>query len=642
MIDQTTINRVFDAVDIVDVIQDFVSLKKRGANYTACCPFHDEKTPSFSVSQSKGIFKCFGCGKAGNAVTFVQLHENISYIEALKYVAKKYGIEINERELTADEQRQNDDRESILVALDYARQQFTKNLQETDEGTSIGLSYFKERGFSQATVNQFQLGYSMRNLSSFVKTAIAAGYKKEFLVKAGLCFERESGEPLDFFAGRVMFPIHSVTGRVIGFGARTLSVEKNIAKYKNSPESVVYVKNKLLYGLFFAKNSIVKKQKCYLVEGYTDVISMYQAGIDNIVASCGTSLTIEQAKLIRRFSPEVTVMYDGDSAGIHASLRGIDILLEEGLTVKVILFPDNEDPDSFARKHSVSEIEDFLTKNEQDFIVFKTNLLLAECQNDPSKKAKVIGDILQSISVIPDSITRMVYVKECARMFDADENTLVEELKRERAKKYYGKEYKDVKPLIENKKRQTTDIIPVVSENCNEEEKELAYFLLKHGDRPLFENSQGGFDTAAQYIIGELKKDNILLQNDCYKRIFVEYESLLNQNIDFSIKHFINNIDKQISEFAVNIISDEYELSEIWKRFGSNLLPEENELKHTIPRAITVYKLKILSQVIDKFKEELNTSIANNDSEKTSLITKKIMNLNKMRNEISKELKRVF
>jgi DNA primase len=438
-----------------------------------------------------------------------------------------------------------------------------------------------------------------------------------------------------------MFPIHSVTGRVIGFGARTLSVEKNIAKYKNSPESAVYVKNKLLYGLFFAKNSIVKKQKCYLVEGYTDVISMYQSGIDNIVASCGTSLTVEQAKLIRRFSPEVTVMYDGDSAGIHASLRGIDILLEEGLTVKVVLFPDNEDPDSFARKHSVSEIEDFLAKNEQDFIVFKTNLLLAECQNEPSKKAKVIGDIIQSISIIPDNITRMIYVKECARMFDADENTLVEEVKRERAKKYYGKEYKDIKPLIENKKRQTTNITPIISESCDEEEKGLAYFLLKHGNRPLFENNQGSFDTVAQYIIGELKKDSIVLQNDCYKRIFVEYENLLNQNVEFSIKHFINNIDKQISEFAVNIISDEYELSEIWKRFGSNLLPEENELKHTIPRAITVYKLKILSQVIDKFKEELNTSIANNNTEKTSLIIKKIMNLNKMRNEISKELKRV-
>ena len=640
MIDQATVNKIFDSVDIVDVIQDFVSLKKRGTDYKACCPFHDEKTPSFSVSPTKGIFKCFGCGKAGNAVTFVQLHENISYVEALRYVAKKYGIEINERELTAEEQRQNDDRESVLIALAYAQQQFTYNLTETEEGKSIGLSYFKERGFSLSTINLFQLGYSLINASSFVKAAFASGYKKEFLLKAGLCFERDTGDLLDFFAGRVLFPIHSVTGKVIAFGGRTLSTEKKVAKYKNSPESDVYVKNKTLYGLYFAKNAIVKKQKCYLVEGYTDVISMYQAGIENVVASCGTSLTVEQAKLIRRFSQEVTVMYDGDAAGIHASLRGIDILLEEGLSVKIILFPDNEDPDSFARKHSVSEIETFLNDNEQDFIVFKTNLLLEENKNDPAKKAKIIGEIIQSISVIPDIITRMVYIKECSRLFDVDENTLVEELKRIRAKKYYGEDYKEVQPLITEKKRQV-NIVPTADDNCAEQEKELAYFLLKHGSRPLFENGAGNVETVAQYIIGELKENDMELQNDCYKRIFTEYESLMNENIDFTIKHFINNIDRQISEFAVNIISDEYELSEIWKRFGSNISPEEDELKHVVPRAITVYKIKILTQTIDKFKTELNSSIAENNDELTVLITKKIMELNKARNMLSRQLKRV-
>ncbi|MDR1347058.1 MAG: DNA primase [Prevotellaceae bacterium] len=641
MIDQTTLNRIFDTVDIVDVIQDFISLKKRGANYTACCPFHDEKTPSFSVSQSKGIFKCFGCGKAGNAVTFVQLHENISYVEALRYVAKKYGIEINERELTPEEQRQNDDRESILTALAYAQQQFAKNLSETDEGKSIGLSYFKERGFSPATINKFQLGYSMRALSSFSKQALADGYKKEFLLKAGLCYEREqTSELIDFYAGRVIFPIHSVTGRIIAFGGRTLSTEKNTAKYKNSPESDVYVKNKTLYGLFFSKTAIVKKQKCYLVEGYTDVISMYQAGIDNVVASCGTSLTVEQAKLIRRFSPEVVLMYDGDSAGIHASLRGIDILLEEGLTVKIILFPDNEDPDSFARKHSITEIETFINEKEQDFIVFKTNLLLSESKNDPAKKARIIGDVVQSISVIPDNITRMIYLKECAKMFDADENTLVEEIKRARAKKYYGKEYADIKPLITEKKRQA-GITHASDDNCDEQEKELTYFLLKHGSHPLFENLHGSIDTVAQYIIGELKKDDISLQNECYKQIFDEYESLVKQNVDFSIKHFINNINRQIAEFAVNIISDEYELSEIWKRFGSNISPEEDELKRTIPRAITVYKIKLLSQTINKFTTELNSSIAESNDEKAILITKKIMELNQIRKILSETLKRV-
>jgi DNA primase len=641
MIEQATIDKIFDSVDIVDVIQDFVSLKKRGTNYLACCPFHDEKTPSFSVSPSKGIFKCFGCGKAGNAITFVQLHENISYVEALKFVAKKYGIEINERELTDEEKRQNDDRESVLITLAYAQQQFTNNLNETDEGKSIGLSYFKERGFLQSTINLFQLGYSLNNATSFVKTAFANGYKKEFLLKAGLCVERESGELLDFFVGRVLFPIHSVTGKVIAFGGRTLSTEKKVAKYKNSPESDVYVKNKTLYGLYFAKNAIVKKQKCYLVEGYTDVISLYQAGIENVVASCGTSLTVEQAKLIRRFSPEVTVMYDGDYAGIHASLRGIDILLEEGLNVKVILFPDNEDPDSFVRKHSISETEDFLNNNEQDFITFKTNLLLGESKNDPVKKAKIIGEIIQSVSVIPDNLTQMLYVKECSKLFDVEENTLIQELKRIRAKKYYGKEYKEIQPLITEKQKQQIDIISADKNNCNAEERELAYFLLKHGNRPLFENSKGNIDTVAQYIISELKENDIELQNDCYKRVFEQYENLLSKNSDFSIKHFINNIDKQISEFAVNIISDEYELSEIWNRYGSNISPEEDELKHTIPRAITVYKIKILAQTIDKFKTELNSSIAENDTELTVLITKKIMELNKARSMLSRQLKRV-
>ncbi|MDR0754947.1 MAG: DNA primase [Prevotellaceae bacterium] len=641
MIDQTTINKIFDTVDIVDIIQDFVSLKKRGANYIACCPFHDEKTPSFSVSPTKGIFKCFGCGKAGNAVSFVQLHENISYGEALKYIAKKYGIEINERELSPEEQHRNDDRESIMTVLSYAQQKFVENLTETGEGKSIGLSYFSERGFSQSTIKQFQLGYGMRSLSSFSKQALADGYKKEFLLKAGLCHEREqTGELVDFFAGRVIFPIHSVTGRVIAFGGRALSAEKNIAKYKNSPESELYAKNKTLYGLYFSKNAIVKKQKCYLVEGYTDVISMYQAGIDNVVASCGTSLTVEQAKLIRRFSPEVTVMYDGDSAGIHASLRGIDILLEEGLTVKIILFPDNEDPDSFARKHSISETEKFLSENEQDFIVFKTNLLLSENKNDPARKAKIISDVVQSISLIPDNIARMTYLKECAQLFDADENTLAQEIKRERAKKYYGKEYKDIKPLITEKKRQVGNI-SIIDNNCDEQEKELTYFLLKHGNHPLFENRHGSIDTVAQYIIAELKKDDIALQNECYKQIFIEYENLLNQNMEFSIKHFINNIDKNISEFAVNIISDEYELSEIWKRFGAGISPEEDELKRTVPRAITVYKIKLLAQTINTFTAELNKSISENNDEKVTLITKKIMELTQIRKILSDTLKRV-
>ena len=424
MIDKETVDRIFASANIVEVISDFVQLKKKGVNYQACCPFHNEKTPSFVVSPSKGLFKCFGCGKGGNAVTFVMEHENMTYPEALKYVAKKYGIEVAERELTPEEERRNDDRESMMVVSSYAAEYFAKTLHETPEGQNIGIAYFRERGFSDATILAFGLGYCPGGGDTFTRQALKEGYKEEFLAATGLTIKREDGTYYDRFSTRVIFPIHGISGRVIAFGGRTMRTDKKVAKYLNSPESEIYHKSDVLYGLYQAKRAITQEDCCILVEGYTDVISMHQSGIENVVASSGTSLTEGQIRLISRFTKNVTVIYDGDSAGIKASLRGIDMILREGLNVRVVLLPDGDDPDSFARKHNATELRDFILGHEEDFISFKTRLLLDEAQGDPLKKAALISDIVQSISVIPDAITRSVYTRECAKQMEIDEQVL--------------------------------------------------------------------------------------------------------------------------------------------------------------------------------------------------------------------------
>ena len=443
MIDKATIDRIFAAANIVEVVGDFVTLKKKGINYQACCPFHNEKTPSFVVSPSKGLFKCFGCGKGGNAVTFVMEHENMTYPEALKYVARKYGIEVAEREQTPEEVRRNDDRESMMVVSSYAADYFVRTLHDTPEGQSIGIGYFRERGFSDATIRKFGLGYCPDGGDTFTRQALADGYKEEFLVGTGLTIKRETGGYYDRFCGRVMFPIHGISGRVTAFGGRTMRTDKKVAKYLNSPESEIYHKSDVLYGIYFAKRAITQQDCCILVEGYTDVISMHQSGIENVVASSGTSLTDGQIRLIGRFTRNVTVIYDGDSAGIKASLRGIDMILKDGLNVRVVLLPDGDDPDSFARKHNATELRDFILSHEEDFISFKTRLLLAEAAGDPLRKAALIADIVQSISVIPDAITRSVYTRECSRQMEIDEQILLREIALRRVEHTAGSEAKE-------------------------------------------------------------------------------------------------------------------------------------------------------------------------------------------------------
>ncbi|MDE6483719.1 MAG: DNA primase, partial [Rikenellaceae bacterium] len=440
MIDKATIDKIYSTANIVEIIGDFVTLKKKGVNYMACCPFHNEKTPSFVVSPAKGVFKCFGCGKAGNAVTFVMEHESLTYPEALKYVAKRYGIEVEDRVPTDEERRKNDDHNSMMEVNSFAAQYFISQLRDTPEGRNVGMSYFKERGMNLATIEKFSLGYCPAEGDAFTLKALAAGYKEEFLVATGLTIKRETGGYWDRFAGRVIFPVVSLSGRVIAFGGRTLRTDKKTAKYLNSPESEVYHKGKTLYGIYHAKKSITQENRCILVEGYTDVLSMVQSGVENVVASSGTSLTTEQIKLISRFTKNITVIYDGDAAGIKASLRGIDMILSEGLNVRCVSLPDGEDPDSFARSHTATELSDYIVSNEVDFITFKTRLLLDEVKNDPMARAEAITDIVRSIAAIPDSIARSEFARSCARMLDSDEQLIVTEVERRRLSVTDGRE----------------------------------------------------------------------------------------------------------------------------------------------------------------------------------------------------------
>ena len=646
MIDRNTIDSIFNAADIVEVIGDFLTLKKKGVNYWACCPFHGEKTPSFSVSPAKGIYKCFGCGKAGNVVNFVMDHESLTYVEALKYLAKKYNIEVHERELTTEEQNANNNRESMMVVSSYAQGLFTEQLWTNAEGKAIGLSYFRERGFTDKTIRKFQLGYSIDSREAFSSTALKAGYKKEFLTATGLSIEKDE-KLFDRFWGRVMFPIHSLSGRVIAFGARTLKQDKTIAKYLNSPESEIYSKSHVLYGIFQAKNMIVRAQKCYLVEGYTDVISMHQTGIENVVASSGTSLTTEQIRLIKRFTPNITVLYDGDAAGIKASLRGIDMLLEEGLNVRVALFPDGEDPDSFARKHSASEFEEFLKENEKDFISFKTKLLSEEAKSDPLKRAEFIRDVVRSIAAIPDAITRATYVKECSLLMDIGENILLIEVTKLRREKVYGASRK-----TEQEEAQiTSDVTPEtptipgfveVGQYFEKVEEEIIYYLLKYGVQNLFtiENGDEKRDiSVAEYIIAELFNDDLEFKNLYYRQLFEEYRKLTSESNEERVKYFIHHPTRDISATAIRILSDLPPLTV--KHFSDSLNPEEIRLKDIIPKAILVYKSRITKVAAANISEELRVAHENKDREQEKILLERYVVLQEISSRFAKELNRV-
>ncbi|MFP4556587.1 MAG: DNA primase [Bacteroidales bacterium] len=651
MIDQVTVERIIAAADIVEVVKDFVSLKKRGVNYLGLCPFHNEKTPSFSVSPAKGIYKCFGCGKGGNPVNFIMEHEQLGYVDALKFLAKKYNIEVEERELTADEIKQRTERDSLMVVTAWAQRYFTNNLHKHSEGKSVGLSYFRERGFREDIIDKFQLGYSLDQRDAMTQAAAREGYRQEYLVKAGLSIARETGNAFDRFFGRVIFPIHSLSGRVIGFGGRIMKSDAKAAKYLNSPESEIYHKSNVLYGMFFAKKAITQQDKCYLVEGYTDVISLHQSGIENVVASSGTALTQEQVRLIKRFTQNITLLFDSDPAGIKASIRGIDIILELGLNVKIALMPEGEDPDSFARNHSATEVVDYISTHETDFIAFKANLLIKEAKNDPVQKANLIRDVVRSIAVIPESITRSVYIKECTRILDVDESVLYAEVgkyRREKMEKLLGKSRTN-QPQSTPSAAKETPSLPSFIENvyCEEQEKEILYFLLKFGTETLYKIKDPEDETkvdnisVGQHIINEIMNDDLEFKNLIYKKVFNEYRKFLDEGVEINPKIFTNHTDSKISQLAVNLLTDQHKLSNIWMKHQAIPQDETDLLTLAIPKTILVYKSKVMQMVINKLQEDLKSIDPSSQPEDINDLLTRLKTLNEVRRQISKELDRI-
>lgn len=617
MIDKFTIDRIFEATDIVEVISDFVSLKKTGQNYKGLSPWTNEKTPSFFVSPSKGIFKDFSSGKGGNAISFLMEHEKLSYPEALKYLAKKYSIEITDKEPSPEEIRQKNEHESLQVINSFAQKYFTEILHNHTEGKSVGISYFRERGFQDHIIRKFQLGYSLNHRDAFTREAIKNGYKVEYLIVTGLTIQKDDHR-FDRFHGRIIFPIHGLSGNVLGFGGRILKTEEKLAKYINSPESELYNKSKILYGLYFARQSIVKQEKCYLVEGYTDVLSLHQAGIENVVASSGTALTTDQVRLVKRFASNITIIYDGDEAGIAASLRGIDLVLEEGLNVRVVLLPDGEDPDSWSKKLNATDFKEFINSNEQDFISFKAQLLLKEARKDPVNRANLINDVVRSISVIPDTITRSVYIKECSKLLDTEEKVLysqVYRIRRKRAEERYGRMTRQ-----EEVSFQSTPIPSFVREiYCESQEKLLIRFLLQYGNENLFEiaEKQPGsieYITVAEYIINEILDDELEFKNLVYRKIFEEVLSFIKRGEVIELKYFTNHPDGNISRVVADLLSTPYILSKIHKRKGAHIETEDMMLKKSVPKAIVEYKRKILEIAQKEKQNEIKTAQENEKS----------------------------
>jgi DNA primase len=612
MIDKQTIARILDTARIEEVVGEFVKLKKSGASYKGLSPFTDERNPSFFVIPAKGIYKCFSSGKGGNAVNFLMEYEHLTYPEALRYLAKKYGIPIQEEEARPEDTEAQNEREALFLVNAFAQKFFSDQLFETEKGKAIGLEYFKDREFKIDTIKKFQLGFSPEGWDAFTKHALDSGYKKEYLEKTGLTIVRED-KMYDRFRARVIFPIHNATGRVLGFGGRTLSKEDNIPKYVNSPESDIYNKSQILYGLFFAKNAIIRADNCYLVEGYTDVISMHQAGIENVVASSGTSLTTEQVKLIKRYTQNITILYDGDPAGIKASFRGIDMVLEEGMNVRIVLFPDNEDPDSYARKYRRQELEDLITGQANDFIRFKTGLLLKEAAGDPIKRAVLIKEIVGSISLIPDQIYRSVYIKECSSLMEVPEQALMNELNKILRQR-------SMKQAQEVAATQEVEIVEYPARKQIREtqgdsefqERDLIRMLLMYGlnDLVFLEQDEDGRPvehriTVGHYITGEILNDDIHFRNPVYQKIFDEYNEQLLQEAAPDEQLFINHPDEHVVSAVIDLLSSPYELSENWLKHRIIILTEKEKLRQAVEGTVLSFKSKTIRQMINDLQKEI-------------------------------------
>jgi DNA primase len=629
MIDHSTIERIFDAAQITDVVSEFVSLKRRGVNLLGLCPFHNEKTPSFTVSPAKGIFKCFGCGKGGNAVNFIMEHEHLSYPEALRWLAKKYHIEIEEKEVTPEELAKQNERESMLVVTQYAARQFTENLFHGHEGMALGLSYFRERGFADAVLRKFEVGYCNERRDDFTKKAIAAGYKSEYLVMSGLTIDRE-GYLFDRFAGRIMFPIHSLSGQVLGFGGRIIKSDPKSAKYVNTPETEIYHKSRIVYGIFQARQAIIKEDRCFLVEGYTDVLSMHESGVENVVASSGTALTQEQIRLIKRFTPNITMLYDGDPAGIKASLRGTDMVLEEGMNVRIVVLPEGEDPDSYSKKVSDEEFKKYLKENETDFIRFKTKILLDEAQSDPVRRANLVREVVRSIAVIPDQITRTVYVKECSTQLGMPEEVVLDEVMKLR--KQPGFQNRNAWPGQDTvtgsltEMQTTTTASPQrqkkVQETSYYSEKEILRLLIRYGSEVLKRHTdkETGIETittVADYIITEINEDGLKFDDPLLSAMYDEISFSVSQGLIPGDRNFVHHANPAISATVVDMLTEQYTLSRIWGKYGAFPETEEMKIRDIVPDAV----LKFKGDKIKMMQKELRKAMAEAAGDDEKLFT---------------------
>ena len=668
MIDRFTIERIQSATQIEQVVSDFITLRKRGVNYVGLCPFHDDKTPSFYVSPAKNICKCFACGEGGTPVHFIMKHEQLSYVDALKYLAKKYGIEVKETELTEEEEQIRNDRESMFILNAYAQKIFTSNLFEHIEGKSVGLSYFYERGFREDIIKKFQLGYSLEEKDTFTRQAIKAGYNPVYLEKTGLTIIGENQPHIDRFRGRVMFPVHTISGKIVAFGGRILKNEKT-AKYINSPESEIYHKGNELYGIYFARQAIVKNDKCFLVEGYTDVISMHQAGIENVVASSGTALTQGQIRMIHRLTNNVTVLYDGDVAGVKAAIRGIDLLLEAGLNIKIVLLPEGEDPDSFARKQNATSFHNFIRDNENDFVRFKAGLLMEEAGGDPVRKAQTINEIVNTIAIIPEEIIRLVYIKECSNLTGVNEKTLVSAIAKKRQEIILQKKktlYPDPETanLLGGQEFDASTYPQEIQESgqdfgfeknvlLEKYEKSILYYVIRYGEVDManvkkeYENENLQIKKekekespvyVIEYIVEELECEGLKFFNPAYRKILEETYQKYKEEGFRAETYFKNHIDTQVSKLAAELSTDKHIESKIHSKY--KIIPKEEEkLIDLVPYVVINYKNLLLQNRTDELNRQMQEAEGAGDVDKINGLLKELSDLTKKKQQIALHLR---
>ena len=642
-IPRETVEQILQASRIEEVVGEFVTLKKRGSNMWGNCPFHNEKTPSFSVNPARNIFKCFGCGKAGDSAKFLMEHEHFTYPEALRYLAKKYNIKIEEKEQTAEELMLQSVREKMFNINEFADKFFVDTLWNTEEGKTIGLEYFRERGYLNPIIEKFHLGYSPAKWDAFTEYAKKNGYSDELLEQIGFSIKGQKGL-YDRYHGRVMFPIHSLTGRVIGFGGRILVNDKKSPKYQNSPESEIYDKKQTLYGIYFAKNAIAKQDECILVEGYFDVLRMHQIGIENVVASSGTSLTMEQIRLVKRYTKNITMLYDGDAAGVHAALRGTDMILSEGMSVRVVVLPPEHDPDTFGRDFSVEYVTHYLKDNAKDFLRFKTELLLKDAENDPIKRGQVIRDIIETISIIPDAIYRVSYVKECSQLLDIPEQTLINELNkilRAKFKKSLGIDNNTVPETDKSPSQNQEELLEDQLPAGYYQERELVKLLLMYGREMIVDERKDEEDqlvyeqvSVAQFIIDDLKNDGCLFLDPVNRKVFDLIDRAIDEGNIPDDQFFVSNEDEAIAQLAADLLSSPYKLDQ-WARHNIFVLSEEDNLRNTVMSSLLRYKDLIIEDRRKAIEEELKTT---EELDNQLILLKRKKDLDDIRMRINKEL----